>query len=335
MPYTILFGIECLHAYFSGGPCRSISLAPAEGCETLLGRYGLLFRSTPGGCTVYAPPEPQLSLLRQFDETAPFTFRLTNTDPLLDQYTDLNRGPDTDSGETLFHFDNAADHRADVFGAERQLLLDPSTPLADAAFPVMPAVFDYPPDGAAVAGQSLQVRAPLSGEVLWQSPARTSSAATRVDLRRLPEGKYIPAIGAKHLRPFYLSNHPAARQWGAISIYIGGQKQSLHLPVPCQAIDAAGNVTPRTFTLALESRKTYWRYYVIDAAGKHDFGNCELTATIRNPSSRSASPEIAFLRQPEPATVGGRSAWVFEAQTPLPLLHSPTSANLALALRPA
>jgi len=335
MAYSILFRIECLHEYFGGGLCPGLSLSPADGCEALLGRYRLLFRGAPGGCTVYAPSQSPLDLMGRFDETFPFTFRLENTDPLLDSYTDLERGPSAGPAEALFHFNNAADRQGEVFGAARQLLRDPSAPLADASLRAMPAVFDYRPDGPATTGRNLQVSDPLSGQTVWQSPAGTPSAPIRVDLRGLPEGRYNRTMGETKLDPFYLSNLPAARQWGAVSIYIGGQPQSLRLPVPCQSIDATGAVTPRTFTLALESRKTYWRYYVIDPAGKQDFGSYELSATFRNPPSRTLPPEIAFLRLPEPATVDGRTAWVFEAQSPLPLLHSPFSANLALTLRPA
>lgn len=335
MAYSILFRIECLHGYFGGGPCRCLALVPADGCEALLERYRLLFRSSPGGGTVYAPSQTPLDPMRRFDETLPFTFRVKSTDPLLDSYTDLDRGAGSGPAEAVFHFDNAAGREAECFGAERQLLHDPATPLAEAVLPVMPAVFDYPRDKSAASGLNLQVRDPLSGKIVWQSPAVTSSAPIRVDLRGLPEGRYNRTMGEIQLKPFYLSNHAAARQWGGISIYIGGPAQSPHLPASCQSIDATGAITPRTFTLALESRKTYWRYYVIDPAGNRDFGSYELTGALRNPSSRTSSSEIAFRRLPEPATVDGRTAWVFEAQSPLPLLHSPSSLNLALTLRPA
>jgi len=48
MSYSTLFRVECLHGYFGGGLCQSLSLHPAGGCEALLARYQLLFRSNPG-----------------------------------------------------------------------------------------------------------------------------------------------------------------------------------------------------------------------------------------------------------------------------------------------
>ncbi len=334
MTYSILFRVECLHGYFGGGLCRSLSLHPDDGCMALLARYRLLFRSAPGCGMVYAPSQSPLDLLRRFDETVPFTFWLRNTDPLLESYTDLDRGTAGGPADTLFYFDNATDRQGEVFGATRQLLNDSATPLA-AALPVMPAAFDYLPEDPAASGQSLEVRDPLSGQIVWQSPASTPSTSIRVDLHGLPEGRYNRTMGKVELPSFYLSKRPAAQQWGAISIYIGGQRQSPYLPVPCQSIDRTGKATERTFALALESRKTYWRYYLIDPAGKQDFGSYELTGTFRNLPSRTMSSEIEFRRMDEPATVDGRTAWVFEAQTPLPLLHSPSSMHLNLTLRPA
>ena len=335
MSYSTLFRVECLHGYFGGGLCRSFSLHPGDGCEALLARYQLLFRSTPGCCTVYAPSQSPLDLLRRFDETVPFTFKLKNNDPLLESYTDLDRGTAGGPADTLFHFNNATDRQGDVFGATRQLLNDSSTHLSDAVLPVMPPVFDYLTEDSAASGQSLEVRDSLSGQIAWQGSTNAPSAPIRVDLSGLPEGRYNRTMGKINLKPFYLSKRPAAQQWGAVSIYIGGQRQSPYLPVPCQSIDLAGTATQRTFTLALESRKTYWRYYMIDPAGKQDFGGYELTGTLRNSPSRNLPPEIEFLRMTEPATVDGRTAWIFEAQTPLPLLHSPSSLHLTLTLRPS
>ncbi len=335
MSYSILFSVECLHGYFGGGPCRSLSLHPDEGCKALLGRYRLLFRSAPGGCTVYAPSQTPLDLLRRFDESLPFTFTLKNNDPLLESYTDLDRGTADGPAATLFHFDNATNREGEFFGATRQLLNDPSNHLTDAVLSVLPSVFDYMPEDPAASGKSLQIKDPLSGQIVWQCPVNKPSAPLRVDLRSLPEGRYNRTMDSIELKPFYLSNRPAAQQWGACSIYIGGQMQAPYLPAQCQSIDQSGVTRQRTFTLVLESRKTYWRYYIIDPAGKQDFGSYELIGTLRNPLARSIASEIEFLRSPDPATVDGRTAWVFEAQTPLPLLHSPSSMHLTLTLRPA
>src|SRR5262249_58231947 len=74
--------------------------------------------------------------------------------------------------------------------------------------------------------------------------------------------------------------------------------------------------------------------YVIDPAGKQSFGSYELTATLRKPSSdTTSSPDIRFTRLSETALIDGRTAWIFESQSQLPFLQSP-STEFSLSLRP-
>jgi len=99
-------------------------------------------------------------------------------------------------------------------------------------------------------------------------------------------------------------------------------------------LDAAGTVTPKTFTLMLESRKTIWRYYVIDPAGRQDFSKYELTSTRKStPAEADEAADLRFSRLPDTVSINGHTAWVFESQSPLPLLQSP-STEFSLTLRP-
>lgn len=325
--YAALFRMECLHEYFGGGACRSLALSPTEDCRTLLERYRMVFRQFTGGGSVYAPLQSPPDVLRQFEESVPFTFRLTSTDVAIASYTES--GPNEAApSESVFFFDNTIDQQADVFGSRRQLLQTPGSPLA--ALVVKPKIFqlNLPPTGG-----TLNVIEPLTGQILWQSTAATGSASRLFDLRRLQEGRYNLKLESQQLLTFYLSDRRPAQQWGAISIYAGGSRQAQHLPANCRPLDESGVATPRTFTLALESRRTIWRYYVIDSTGKQDFGTYELIGTLRKSGEASPSSEISFMRQPETVPVDGRTAWVFESQSRMPLLRSPSS-DFSLTLRP-
>src|SRR5262249_39024477 len=170
MQYAPLFRIECLHAYFGGAACRSLALTPTEDSCAMLERYRMLFRQATGGGMVYAPLQSPPDILRQFDECTPFTFRLANTEPALDAYTELNPGETAGPAESVFYFDNSSDQQAEVFGSARQLLHAPKNPFAGAVLPVRPKVFSFTvPPGSA--GNELRVVEPLTGEQLWQSPA--------------------------------------------------------------------------------------------------------------------------------------------------------------------
>jgi hypothetical protein len=337
--YALLFRIECLHRYFGGAACRSLTLSPTHDCRDLLARYRMLFRSATGGGAVYGPRQSPADWLRLFDESFPFTFAFTSTDPALDAYTEINTGaggePSAfDPSENLFYFDNTSDHTAEVFGGQRLLLHAPGEPFAGAALSVRPKLFDFSSQGSST-NHDLHILEPLSGKVLGQLSAQ-HGAPIALDLRRLPEGHYLLAMDGQELLKVYLSNRPPAQLWGAVSIYLGGVSQSVFLPAACQTLDERGNVSPKTFTIALDSRKTIWRYYIIDPAGKQNFGHYELTgATKRSATPETgAAPEIRFRRLSETTPVGGRTAWVFESQSPMPLLQAP-GAEFLLTLRPS
>jgi hypothetical protein len=332
--YAALFHIECLHGYFGGARCRSLVLTPSEDCRALLERYRMLFRQSSGGAVVHAPLQVPPDLLRQFDESVPFTFRLISTEPALDSYTEPAQGETAPPSESLFYFDNAVDHQADVFGSPRRLLHPPGSPFSASAVPVMSKIFNFrvPADAS---GSILQVVEPLTSQMLWQCPAPAPGVPCPLDLRRLQEGRYALQLDGKEMLKFYLSNRPPAQQWGAISIYVGGLRQAQNLPENCRVLDSAGVPAPKTFTLALESRKTTWRYYIIDPTGKRNFGSYDLAASLRNPTNETASAlDIRFTRLPETALIDGRTAWVFESQTQLPFLQSP-STEFSMSLRPS
>jgi hypothetical protein len=328
--YAPLFRIECLHEY-SGGPCRSLELSPTADCRALMARYRMIFRGFTGGAEVYPPAHSAVEALRQFDESSPFTFKLRAMDAALHSYTEFGDAGRSAPARSLFYFDNAANYEGEVFGNPRQLLHAPAAPFAGAAVPVRPKIFSVP---QADGGSKVQVIEPLTKQALWQGAIEHPDAPLLVDLRRLPERLYILQQEKKDPERFYLSDLPPAQQWGAISIYAGGLRQAAALPENCSVLDSAGTARPRTFTLALKSRRTIWRYYLIDSAGKQDFSSHELSGTLRNPTGENGATDssIVFVRQTQTVPIDGRTAWVFESQNPLPLLQSP-GAEFSLALR--
>src|SRR5882724_4662309 len=332
--YAVLFNIECLHGYFGGKACAALALAPTKECRKILDAYQMLFRPTTGGGAVYCIRESKPDLLRLFDEAAPLTFTLTNSDPMLANYTDIGLSDGGDPSECIYYFDNVADYQAETFGQRRQLLHPPGKTFAHAVLPVRHKISSYALSPA-FKGGDVNVIANLGEQVMWQASAPANAHTVPLDLRLLPEGRYKLAIGGNVVLEFYLSDQLATRQWGAVAIYAGGRVQAGLLPKSCCALDSAGGPNPKTFTLALDSRKTIWRYYIIDPTGKQDYGGYELSGaskTMAQPDGSSAG-EVRFVRRGETAPLNGHTAWVFESQSPLPLLQYPAD-QLSLTLRP-
>jgi hypothetical protein len=332
MQYTELFRIQCLHGYFGGGPCRSLVLAPTQDCQQMLGRYQMLFRAAVGGGVVYGPRQSPPDLLKQFDETAPFTFTLTSSDAALNNYTDVDLSH-IDIRESIFHFDNRGDHSIQALGESRQLLHPPDNPFAQGAILVRPKLSSFEPSPSTTGGD-LKITEPLGSQPIWQAPVPEPGKPVQLDLHRFPEGLYSLQTKNGPPQQFLLTDELALRRWGVISIYAGGSRQSSHLLEKCRVIDGDGIIHPKIFTLALESRKTFWRYYIIPAAEKQDLGHYELVgASKKTPGSSSSENEIPFTLLPGTTPVDGRTAWVFESKSPLPFLLSPTNA-FSLSLRP-
>jgi hypothetical protein len=332
--YAALFNIECLHGYFAGKACPALAQAPTQECRKVLDDYRMLFRPTAGGGTVYCLRESTPDLLRLFDETAPLTFTLCNSDLVLNNYTDINLHEGGNPAESVYYFDNLANYQADAFGRRRQLLHPPSKAFAHSVLSVRRKMSSYAL-GPAFKGGDLKVIANLGEQVVWQVQVPANAGVVPLDLRLLPEGRYRLAVGGSMALEFYLSDQVAAQLWGVVAIYAGGRLQADLLPENCRALDNAGVASPRTFTIALDCRKTIWRYYIVDPTGKQDYGSYELSGvnkTMMQPDG-SSSGEIRFVRRNETAPVNGHAAWVFESQSPLPLLQYPAD-ELSFTLRP-
>jgi hypothetical protein len=330
--YTLLFQIECLHGYFGGGPCRSLNLTPTEDCRQLLARHQMLFRPGTGCGAVYRPRQSP-DLLTQFDEIGAFTFALTSNDPALDIYTDMD-AVNFNPGESLFHFDNRSDFAGEVAGQPRRLLHTPGKPFAEAVVSVRPKLFSVAAPGKPAVG-SLRITEPVGNQTIWQAPIPAKAAPVPVDLRGIPEGLYLLDIAGQAARQFYLSDQLPSRRWGVISIYPGGSRQAGSLPEHCRVIDSDGTPRPVTFTLALESRKTIWRYYVIPSTEEQNFAQYEVFSATKKATGQSGwEGELHFDLLPATVPVDSRSAWVFESKSPLPFMLSPAS-TFSLSLRPS
>jgi len=238
-----------------------------------------------------------------------------------------------DPSKSLFHFDNRSDFAGEILGQPRRLLHAPGKPFAEAVVPVRPKIFSVAALNKA-AGGSLRITEPVGNQTIWQAPIPPKAAPVPVDLRGVPEGLYLLHTAGDDPQRFYLSDQLPSRRWGAISIYAGGSRQASNLPEHCRIIDSNGAPRPVTFTLALESRKTIWRYYVIPSAEEQNFAQYEVFSTIKKTTAQSGwESEIHFDLLPATVPVDGRTAWVFESQSPLPLLVSPAG-TFSLSLRP-
>lgn len=326
--YKTLFTIEFLHEYFNpDGACKVLSLAPTPACRRLFERYRLLFRPTPNGGSVSYSVQPGIDFLALFNETSPFAFALHCCDADFSRYTDLGTAGDAASpASTLFHFDNLETHTAAVGGIQKLLLHPPGKAFRHGALPVWSGqtrlAFDPP-----LAAARIRVLDPLSRQAVLdlRSPAQEARGFD-LNLNGLPEGQYQLAINRKKPRPFYLSATPAVRQWGMLEIFPGGSALAGQMPAAGRVLDPQNRPEPKAFTLSLNARHTLWRYYVFSNAPAERSHADSLVYGQNRRLAQSGQPEagrLGFVRKPEPVSIEGRMAWIFESSQPIPLWRLP------------
>ena len=120
--------------------------------------------------------------------------------------------------------------------------------------------------------------------------------AWAIDLRAQPPGRYTLVVDGAAVLDFYLGEAPVKKLWAVVEIFAGGANQVQHIPEACQAIDAAGHAyTPtRTFTIALDSSRTFWRYYIFDREqGGAPDGEYEIVDKSRGGTSAGVTTSTA------------------------------------------
>jgi len=321
--FTELFSIDCRHSYFADGVARPVALTPTADCVELLRRYRLLLRRRSGGCTVYYDQADPLALLARFDESAPFNFMLTSSDPYLFNYTEW---PFAGGGmaASIAAFDN----RQDFPGG---LLHPPGAPSTAAALPVQTGPFTQPL-AHAVQSADVALRGGLGWQTVWQT--RTSAqmqSSVMVDTTGLASGQYQLWVANEKQSEFCLCDGFSATCWGLVSIYAGGSAQAAQLPAGRSPIGVDGKIDAQRYQIALASRSTIWRYYLINRQAQRPGGGAVVVDDRRGDAS-GAPPDIQFVKLDRSVAVDGVPATVFESQGPLPLLQTP-GAQLQLSYR--
>jgi len=329
--YTPLFHLECLHGYFADHVCHALTVSPTAATAGVLRRYGLRFRTTGSGGTIYYS---DAGLLRGYREVTPLAFTLTSTDPWLDIYTDSEVAANTAPSETIWYFSNQEEHATEIDGQLRRLLHPTGRPLAQPALPVKGRLFTHVFERP-VRAATLQVSDVLRNQTVWESQTLAQETGSwTIDLRHRPCGRYRLQVNGEAALEFYLGDVPAAGQWGIVEIHAGGPESATRVPAACQVIDGSGLPIERTFTIALGARKTTWRYYIFGQPGSaYDGHRVFGTSRRANDGDEPGEAEIRFTRLHEPVTRGGRQAAVFESDQPVALCQSPGESGYAFVFR--
>lgn len=321
--FDILFKIECRHNYFADSLYSSLKLSPTKACKGLLQRYDLLFREMPGGGAVYYGKRNNLTIIRTIREIIPFTFTLTSTDPHLINYTDLALHDGALSpSDSVFYFSNLVEHSRTLHGKSRRLIHSRNQVDMGDQLQVKPSTFLYP---FKTPVQDVQVVDGLRGEVVWATDPEAISGYP-IDLRGQPPGRYWLLDEGKAKYPFCLTDTAPSKLWGLVEIYVSDSRSASLASLPKDArplvIDPKKKITSPTYCLYFETRKTYWRYFIVNEFGVN-FNDYKVVHKVKNGAKRRSGAKDVPFKKVKEVEINGKKALIFESNGAIPLWDLP------------
>ncbi len=268
--FSTLFRVDLRHLYYASGLAENIAVRPTPDCARTLNNHGLLFRTTANGFVVLQQTERTvvggLAPLKPLSAGAKLCFLLSARDNDLLNRSDLPLAPGPDP---IYCFHNLG---ANIQDGSLLLSGNTNTPYVTASdvLPLKSLQF-----ATTLASGASQVAVALSDA--WGAPIDSRSVAVHagkahysIDLRPRGEGRYALAVDAGPSQWFYAGSpsHFEGRTFGVIEIH-----HRPEVPAGYAFIDPAdGTLSPKTYTLIFNNRRTRWRYYFV-----HKFRMTQMT----------------------------------------------------------
>ena len=306
--YSRMFRINARHSYYQDDLFHGLSLTPTRSCARRLRTGGCRLRDTVSGADLWFATTDGYTPALDLDGAVPFSFWLTIDDPQFVLFTDPAWGQEA-FGDALLYYSNI-DADPESGGADDTPSF--TIPVAGTRLVVRRhdsiIEFDTPQHV-----QTFTLESWIGGPPVWRQAAQ-QGPLTRValDLREVPDGRYVLKRDGLKVQDFYLTDRPAAQIFGVIEIYTGGVSPP---PAGARAIIQGAVVTPTVFSLHFQPRKTTWRYVVISATPAADFRHAKID---------SSAPNVSF-EAPEVSTVRGQPAWTFRSGPAIALFEAPAA----------
>ena len=258
--YKKLFSIRLSHRYYTSGQCADIRIKPTPRCAQLLKDYGLMCVETAQGLTVRYPavarPQDRLLPLKPISETIGFAFILQSKNPYLLNFSDLplNIGP-----SSVYQVDNLS---ANVQDGKLLLSADGEAPFVSVrdVIALRPQLFNYQAvhGGGAAA---VEIRDAWDATLVQDTvPVVEGVLNFRVDLQRKLPGVFNLLVDGLPQLTFYADDQLTRHNvFGLVNIY-----RDDRVPAAYQFTDPGQEhaVLPKTYRLAFNRRRTFWKYYV-------------------------------------------------------------------------
>ncbi|GAB4411199.1 MAG: hypothetical protein OHK0039_16170 [Bacteroidia bacterium] len=325
-PYKLLFQVKCEHGYYRNGICPDFSYRPTPACEQDLRNCQLVFKETDSGFVVlyHGDRTPPILRIPSFRPSR-LSFLIQTRNRQLFNFSDLPFPVGEGVGgffpeERCYRLDNM---RVEKSKTDETLLHSGASLPAQHDRPYLVPVrfpFSFPQP---IAYAQIDIRDAFDRRVelpslpaYGHSPEAAAQAArTRhdIDLSAYPMGRYRLMVPGGEPFDCYTSDKNYAQTFAIVDIYLGEE-----VAAPGALIDAKGGLQPRTFTLRIAPRATYWKYILVNqrseevAFSGHSIEPMKLRDKAEQKGVKFAGPEEITLRNGYPATL-------MTSEAPIPL----------------
>lgn len=289
--FETLLEVEIFHNYYQSKICEDLDIEPTPSCSNQLKNYGLLYRKTAQGFTIYynksaleKDKDGKFISLIPVADNIQLSFVLMSKNPFLVNFSDL---PLDKKRNQIYCLNNLNDN-SDV--QTKQLLLTSETNSANFKshisendrLTLKPQVFQssYKPINSTdkikiVDGfnntllektvNEIEIANGPNNSVLNKTvKAEENILNYRVDLRSYPPGIFTLSVNNEVKLEFYASDELNGRNiFGVIDLY-----QNDKVPLSYRFSEIKDNVEndimkKKTYTVRIDNRQTYWRYNVV------------------------------------------------------------------------
>ncbi|HWR89715.1 MAG TPA: hypothetical protein VN260_05615 [Dissulfurispiraceae bacterium] len=299
------------HRFFDGAGGEVFDLQPTRECRKHLANYGLLFKKIQDGFVLLYETTNggggALHPLKPIDSSLTFSFVVLPMSPHIVNYSDM---PMDGLPGFIYRLHNLQNNQQQ---GELLLTADIQKPYLSAAdrIALNPLSFRY-------TFQSLQPSVLLEvldslGATVQSHFVNTTDGAgiCAIDLRSRGPGMYTIRLDGQETLEFYGNDEMAPlNALSVIDIFCGSR-----VPAPYRFLNDAFDVVKKTYTVRVDARRTFWKYYVVLKYRR--------TVDPGDLSIHHPGPGIQFTRLPVLTLGDGSTAVPFVSNQSLPLALRP------------
>lgn len=296
--YKKLLKIKVMHNYFTLKTCKGLIFQPTERSLAVMSKQNLRFRETKEGFEIFGETGDDDSMVKSISGMEKLVFFILSDNPQFTNFSDLdlNQKP-----RQIYYFNNLAANKTTVFGLPGNVLLMHTNDKVtnDHLVNVVPDSYRFDMTGTGPEKTAKIISIDNSSEVISKDfSSVNNNYPCQFILMDLDYGRYKLQFDGLDLDTFYYGQGLLGRKiFGIIEIFSTAAGEY-------KFFTSGNKPQPREYVIAIDNRKTLWRYLVQSRNG----------IALPDPEIKQASVPWNFNRI---------SSSEFISAVPMPLQEAP------------